>query len=176
MPICPECRSEYRREIMHCPTCDCDLVEAVDLPELLSDDEVLAALSEDELVSVARGPVEWCREVQDKLLAERIPAAIRQVDDEVAAAGHMLILQVIIRSDDGLRATAVFDKELRENLGRDGLEWSGMLNDPRGDQEGEGADEEASEAEGPMACPACQSTEKLVDGECPDCGLYLGEE
>jgi hypothetical protein len=170
MPFCPECRAEYRQGFDTCANCHVELVEEVDLPAVMSDDEIIASMKEEDLTSVARGTLEWCREVQQKLLEQRIPAVIREAEDVVAAAGHMLILQVIIRQQDLERAAAAFDEELVDALERDGLAGDALT---LGEQP---EDEEAEDEDGPLACPACGSTKPLKKGECRDCGLYLGED
>jgi len=185
MAVCPRCRSEYRTEFTHCASCDVDLVDPSTLPPELAEDDVLDALAEDpELIAVSRGSVDWCKEVQRKLMAQRIPALARRSEDEVAGASHQQILEVCIRAVDADRAAAVFDQELLEKLDRDGLlgEFA-QLQAAREPQEPEGGDaaghapaEGEVAAEEPLACPACGSKKPLKKGCCRKCGLFLGEE
>ena len=159
MPFCPECRAEYRKGFTTCANCDVELVEEMDLPEVMSDAEIIASMTEEELISVARGTLEWCREVQQKLLEQRIPAVIREAEDVVAEAGHMLILQVVIRKQDLESAAASFDDDLVDALERDGLAGDALT---LGD---EAEDEEPGEEEDvPPACPASPKTLRVSWG------------
>ncbi|MFH2007040.1 MAG: hypothetical protein ABI333_10685 [bacterium] len=173
MPFCPECRSEYRREITTCPTCRLELVEEADLPEALTDEEIFASMSEEELISVARGGLDGCREIQQMLLENQIPAIIRKVEDVVVEAGHFLALEVLIRAEDSVRKDTLFRQEWAESMRRDGLASGALTFALAGDAE---PLEEDEESDGVPACPACGSTEPLEDGECPDCGLFLGDD
>lgn len=172
MPFCPTCRSEFRSGIKVCPTCDEALVAEEDLPAAMSDEEVLAALSEEEVKGIARGALEGCREVQQTLLEARIPAAIRKVDDVVSEAGHFLILEVVVREEDAERASFLLSSEHAELLSREGLDVGARLEGEIIVEKSEFEDDE----EGVPACPACGCTEPLVNGECPECGLYLGDD
>jgi hypothetical protein len=185
MAVCPRCRSEYRAEFTRCASCDVDLVDPATLPPELAEDDVLEALAEEEnLVSVSRGTVEWCKEIQRKLLARQIPAIARRADDVLAAPGQHLVLEVVIREEDSDRAAEVFNQELLEKLERDGLlgELAQLhaardrAEQPASDGAGDVAAEGPAAEEAPLACPACGSTKKLKKGKCRKCGLFLGEE
>lgn len=50
--------------------------------------------------------------------------------------------------------------------------------DGDGDEDGDGdgdGDGSAGEGSDDLPCPACGTAAPLVDGECSDCGLFLGE-
>ena len=121
MAFCPECRAEYRKGFDHCPTCDVDLVDEVELPELMTDEEVIASMSEEDLVGIVRGSIEGCRETQAKLLEHRIPAAINESEDVVAEAGHFRILQVVVRKEDAERAQEALNQDWGGDAQREGL-------------------------------------------------------
>ncbi len=172
MAFCPECRAEYRKGFDHCPSCDVDLVDAVELPELMTDEEVIASMSEEDLVGIVRGSIEGCRETQAKLLEQRIPAAIHESEDVGAESGHFRILQVVVRKEDAERAQAALNQDWVGDAQREGLLREVELIDGDGD-DGEPEAEEADNDEEP-ACPACGCVKPLKKGKCRDCGLHLG--
>jgi hypothetical protein len=166
MPFCPECRAEYRKGFDRCPSCDVDLVEEADLSEMMTDEEVIASMAEEDLVPIRRGSIEGCREIQAKLLEQRIPAAIHEAQDEVSEAGHFRILQVVVRKDDAEQAVEV----LEGDWVRDALQ-EGLLDDMESVRGKVAEDVDDGDAE--PACPACGCTKPLKKGRCPDCGLHL---
>jgi hypothetical protein len=189
MAFCPRCRAEYRKEITRCPTCDRELVDEQELPPKLTDAQVVAALEEDkeELVTVAEGTLQGLRPVQEQLIETGIPAALRKSEEMMTEAGRFLRLEVLVRQRDAEQAILMVREALQGELSEEMLEGIARLQavpGAAGDAgEGEGEDpfdeaepgKEGEEGEeGALACPACGSTEPLVDGECPECGLFLG--
>jgi len=157
MPFCPRCRAEYREGIETCSTCNVSLVDSLEgVPLPLSEETVATLLEGKELAMLVRGDMSTCKEIHQALLDEQIPALMLPPDDDVGHAGLSMVLDVIIAEEDQDRAVAVLQRDWADMLKRDGLFWP------------------ATE-EGVMACPACGSTAPLVDGCCPDCGLYLGD-
>ncbi len=173
MPFCPECRAEYRKGFDHCPRCDVDLVSEDELSQSLTDEEVIASMAEDELLPIVRGSIEGCRETQRKLLEKRVPAAIHEVQDAVAEAGHFRILQVVVRKEDAVQAQKVLNLEWVEDAQREGLIKDMEFAGADGSYEGDDDEEEVDDEEDP-ACPACGCTKPLKKGKCRDCGLHLG--
>jgi len=168
-----------------------DLVAAEELPEMLTDEEVIASMAAEDVTAITRGSIEDCRETQRKLLQQRVPAAIHEAQDIVGEAGHFRILQVVVRNEDIERAVEVLQLDWVEGAQREGLLGDVRVADaqePSADA-GEGADEggggededEGGEDEGgedekepEPACPACGCTKPLKKGKCRDCGLHLG--
>lgn len=168
MPFCPECRAEYRAGIAKCAACEVPLVSEDELPELLSDDEIIGALSEDELVPAFEGPLQALRPLQEKLLAAGIPAAMRQGEELTTEHGLFIKLELVVRKSDIDRVAEVLGEENRKALEREGLSVHVVpLRSPEAEEEDEAGEES-------LACPACGCTEPLVEGECPECGLFLG--
>ena len=158
MPFCPRCRAEYREGIETCSTCDIPLVDSLEgVPLPLSDDTAAMRLEGKELTVLVRGDVATCKEIHHALLSEQIPALMLPPDEDTGQVGLSMVLDVVIAEEDQDRAVAVLQRDWADMLKRDELFWP------------------ATE-EGGMACPACGSTAPLVDGCCPDCGLYLGDE
>lgn len=174
MPFCPECRAEYRKGFHRCARCDVDLVSEDALPEMLTDEEVIASMASEDLLPIIRGSIEGCRETQRKLLEARIPAAINEAQDEVAEAGHFRILQVVVRKEDAERALQVLNFEWVEDAQREGLLGDVEIAGPDGLDAGDGAQGEEEDDDAEPACPACGCTKPLKKGKCRDCGLHLG--
>jgi hypothetical protein len=177
MPFCPQCRAEYRKEFSHCPTCDLELVQEQELPPKLTDEQVVAAMAEEELASIAEGTLQGLKPVQDQLIESGIPAALRKSDEMMTEAGLFLRLELVVRKSDAEQASSRVRQALQGEVSEEMLDGIAELQQvaAQGEPE-EGAEEGAEEAEGAPACPACGSTEPLVDGECPECGLFLGTE
>lgn len=180
MPVCPKCRAEYRSGITQCAHCEVALVAEGDLPDIMSDEEIIAAMSDEELVTVFEGPLAALRPVHDKLLAAGIPAALREGEELKTEMGLFIKLSLVVRKDDVTRVAELVGEEYRESLAREGLLDDTMDRhlgaDRAGGGNGAGDQGEGGEepAETTPACPACGCTEPLVDGECPECGLFLG--
>jgi hypothetical protein len=188
MSFCPECRAEFRKGFDHCPTCDVDLVAADELPEMLTDEEVIASMAAEDVTPITRGSIEDCRETQRRLLEARVPAAIHEAQDVVGEAGHFRILQVVVRKEDVERSVEVLQLDWVEDAQREGLmeemrrsdddSKSSGEGDGEGDGEGEGEGEGDGDGDGEEepepACPACGCTKPLKKGKCRDCGLHLG--
>lgn len=166
MPFCPKCRAEYREGFTRCATCGVDLVDSLeDVPEPITEDNAVEYLRGKELAVLVRGDLDSCREVCNALLQEQVPAIIAPYDENVPSARLAMLLDVLVAEEDVERAVTLLQADWHDMLERDGLQWLGV-----------GAPEEEAEEDGPLACPACGSTAPLVDGCCPDCGLYLGDE
>jgi hypothetical protein len=178
MAFCPKCRSEYRAGITHCATCEVALVSEEELPKLMSDAEIIAALAEEELATVFEGPLASLRPVQEKLLEAGIPAALRQGEELKTEMGLFIKLSLVVRKEDLPRLIELLGEEYREDLAREGLlgDAPDQMDHPEDPDHEEGSGNPDGPGEGKaLACPACGCTEPLVDGECPDCGLFLGE-
>lgn len=175
MAFCPQCRAEYRPEITHCPVCDVDLVDAESLAPEMTDDRVVALLAAAELTVVAEGTLQGLKPVQDALIASGIPAALRKAEEVMSEMGLFLRLELVVRQEDEEVAGALVREALGGDLSeemREGMEALFVGGDAaQGGGEGEAEGEEPET----LACPACGCTDPLVNGECPECGLYLGE-
>ncbi len=167
MPFCPNCRAEYQEGYTTCSTCGVDLVDSLDdVPEPITEDNAVEFLRGKKLAVLVRGDLDSCKEVCAALLNEQVPAIIAPYDEDVPAARLAMLLDVLVAEEDVERAVSLLQLDWHDMLKRDGLQLLGFG--------GQGEDE--GEEDGPLACPACGSTKPLVDGYCPDCGLYLGGE
>ncbi len=181
MAVCPECRAEYRKGFDHCPTCDVDLVDEADLPEMMTDEEVIASMAEEDLVAIVRGSTAGCLETQAQLVAQRIPAAIHESEDIVGEAGHVRILQVVVRKEDVERAQEALNQDWVGDARREGLiREVGLSDSDEFDDSDQETDHDSDQEDGELdedeqpACPACGCDKPLKKGKCRDCGLHLG--
>ncbi len=162
MPYCPTCGAEYREGIETCAHCREPLVETIEeVRGRLTPEKAAELLEGASLRAVVRGDLPACREVQAALLQEDIPALLRVPEDYDPQPGTAAVLEVVVSEASYDAAVTALVEDWHEMLERDGLDWLSALQDREEDV---------------PACPACGCTDPLVDGSCPDCGLYLGEE
>lgn len=165
MPFCPRCRAEYRDGFTTCALCEVELVETMDqLPVALDDERVAELLRDKQLVRLVHGGVEACKDVQQALLREQIPAAIMPPENTDLGSGVAMILDVAVPEDQVDRAKELLTAHWHETLIRDGLRFDFIEEDDSSDDD-----------EKPLACPACGSTKPLKKGACRDCGLQLDD-
>jgi hypothetical protein len=145
------------------------LVDSLEeIPEPLDRQRAAALLADKDLVVVVRGDVSACQEVLAALLDEQIPAVIVSPPDVEPRSGVAMMLEVRVAEQDLEPAVYLLQEEWEELLAQDGLHFPSL--------DDKTAPQEASTAtDGPPACPACGSTKPLVEGACPECGLFLGE-
>jgi hypothetical protein len=103
-----------------------------------------------------------CREVEAALLDAGVPCMLGTdtEDGEPLAAGAMKI-GVMVAEDDLARVSAVMKARFEALVAQEGI----------GQFRTDAIDVTAAE----VTCPACGHTGALVNGECADCGLFLGE-
>jgi len=162
MAFCPDCRSEYRRGIERCPTCDVALVDQ--LEQLKADTTHEGAqryLETHKSIPIMTSTLDPCREVRDHLLACGVPCLIAEHDEPGATD-----VPSMFQRYDVMAAEEDVTRIREEMTGR----WMSMLD------EGVQVRDQTVEltAGGQATCPAC-GTKFVVEGdECPECGLYLG--
>lgn len=166
MLICPRCQSEYRDGFVHCNSCDVALVT----PEAFqSDDAGLTGLPQDALKDVETGIIPQphlpaARELEAMILDAEIPCYVvaQEADQDVAlGSSSALMYGVVVAKDDIERVRELFQEHFAASLEREGV---------GGGLQTEAVDLNADEVQ----CPACTHVGPLEDGECADCGLFLG--
>ena len=162
MPFCPECRDEYREGIARCAACDVGLVATL---EAVNDDELLELerrLASEELTPVFAGDLENCKARYQVLGEHGIPSLITGDLEakETETLSPYMYLQCA--TEDVEDVAAIFQDLWNESLTLEGIEVD----------EVDAVDMEAEEIE----CPGCSTliSELTVEGECPECGLFLG--
>ena len=162
MPFCPECRDEYREGITRCASCSVELVGSLDA---VADDELLELekrLASEELTPVFAGDLDNCK-TRNRVLAEHgIPALITGDLEATETETLSPYMYVQCATEDVEDVAAIFQELWNESLSTEGIQVD----------EADAVDMEAEEIE----CPGCSTviSELTVEGECPECGLFLG--
>lgn len=172
LPFCPKCRAEYEDGFDTCGSCGVALVQTLDeVPGPMTPDRAQEELKDKELVGIVRGGVSACKEVCEALLSLQIPTIIAPAEEVDPRSGVAMVLDVLVAQEDLENAIGRLTAEWEELLQKDGLQFAGAMDEDPEDEIEEDQDEEDDEE---PACPACGSKEPLEEGECPNCGLFLG--
>ena len=164
MPFCPSCLAEYRRDIQRCAHCDVDLVEEMPTePPETSLDGAIVYIDAHTPVIIAVSTLEPCREMRNELLQAGIPCMIVADDgDETAELMNMHErFRVVVAEEDLDRVSEQMAGRFQNMVQREGLVDEVAVAEVQDD--------------GAVLCPACGHSAQLVDGECAECGLFLGE-
>lgn len=135
--------------------------DSVVLEEKVLKDIVTINPDIDDLVTVFIGDLHNCRERLHELAEEKIPSIIVAYSDVVNEVGPP-VLQLQVRREDLEDVADVFAEIWEEVLDTEGLDTS------RSDV--------VDLSQDTITCPGCGSevSELTEDGECPECGLFLG--
>lgn len=156
--FCPRCRSEYRAGFARCGLCDVDLVDALPPEDAFSSPEAMArALADKELEALLVGSHVELSKAQRFLAAQHVASIIAGEPEQRAEGGLHARFFLMVAAADIERARTVFQERWREGALAQGL----LVGDA------------ATVAEG--TCPACGTSVPADAGECPDCGLFLGD-
>jgi hypothetical protein len=160
--ICPACGGAFRAGFTRCASCKVDLVDRATWEAgLAARDDPQRALAGKKTVAIVHASLPACREVERALLDARIPCLLQTETEEgeVLATGAMKI-GVMVAEEDLARVGAVMKSRFEALIHKEGM----------GTFKTEAIDIGAAEVE----CPACGHKGPLKDGECADCGLFLG--
>ncbi len=170
MKICPSCREEYLEHIELCGVCKERLLtaeEAHAMPQssgkLLSKEELL----KEETVALMEGGLIQCREMEKVLKGAHISSAVYPVNagcndhNSPASGGCATKYMVLVRESDIGACKEALEGQFLAQVAREGqghfVHGTIDLNDHE------------------IVCPACGEHGALNQGECPSCGLFLGE-
>lgn len=164
LKYCPNCKDEYRAEIVTCASCDIELLTGVQMQKIVDRQQTKRAgrsmgiSADDELVDVRKGPILQIKELQAVLERRNIPSIAYSEDDGCGKGrcGTNLLLRV--RMDDIQDVIAVLEQEHIRSTALSGHDIS---------QAGTVFNAAAEEA----ACPACGCIFSTRSSTCPDCGL-----
>ena len=164
LKYCPNCKDEYRAEIVTCASCDIELLTGLQMREIVDRQQAKRAdismeiSPDDELVDVRKGPILQIKELQAVLERKNIPSIAHSEDDGCGkgCCGTNLLLRV--RMDDIKDVIAVLEQEHIRSTGLSGHDIS---------QAGTVFNTAAEKA----ACPACGCIFSTRNSTCPDCGL-----
>lgn len=170
MKMCPSCREEYLDHIEYCGACKA---------QLLTDDEVQAMprsvgkfLSKEELlrettVPLMEGGLTQCREMEKILKDAQISSMVYPVDlgcnDHGATVGTTCAMKymVLVRESDIGACKMALEGQFLAQVAREG--------------QGQFVHGVIDLSHDEILCPACGEQGALNQGECPSCGLFLGE-
>lgn len=164
MPFCPDCRAEYRLGIERCAHCDVALIpELPDSPPETSLEGARTYIAQRNAVIIAMSSLEPSREMRNQLLDAGIPCMIvaAEHDEEAELANMHERFHVIVAEDDLDRVSEQLAGRFQSMVEREGIV--------------DGLTVAEVQEDGAVLCPACGHTGQLVDGECAECGLFLGE-
>jgi len=165
---CPQCRDEYRAEILTCAACGVALLTGVEMqarmaaPGEETSPRSLEIFADEPMTTIRKGQVLAIKQLQAYLLAEGIPSLATKESPENCTKGCRgveLLLQV--RTSDLREVAAALDQEYRQTTG---------LADHDTSLAGAVFDVAVQEA----VCPACGFRFATSSTSCPDCGLCFG--
>lgn len=164
MNYCPNCEDEFRGDIVKCPTCDVALMTGEEKLECKIAETKSSSLrsmdisSDDELVSIRKGPLKDVKSLQRILATERIPSILAGDEGTCGkgCCGPEMILQ--IKREDMEAAEGVLARDFVKStaLNIEDLKHADVI-----------FDERAAET----VCPACGCKFSPTVGACPECGL-----
>lgn len=164
MKICPTCRDEFLDTVTTCSTCAVALVHEIDFKphdNLVVDDHTFL---QGETAVIVEAPLLQCREVEKILKKAKLPCAVLPKtscndQNQVLGASCSMTYMVLIdpacheQAQDALKGhfLALVAKEGQGHAVLDAINLDDEL----------------------VTCPACNETSRLLEGECPCCGLVL---
>lgn len=154
--FCPECRSEFRAEIVFCQSCEVDLVAALESEDLFTSIQKMeATLAEVALVPVVMGNPPELRRLQEGLYRERLPSVLANAGEGAYTPGTAAQLYLMAPEEDLPKIADYITRTNQESLHREGVVEEVSLGQI-------------------SSCPACGSDAPTEAAECPECGLMLG--
>lgn len=164
MNYCSECDVEFRGDIVKCPTCDVVLMTGEEKIQHASAEKQSSNLrtmdisSDDELVSIRKGPLKDVKSLKRILAAERIPSILAGDEGSCGKGCCGPEMYIQIRREDMDAAEGILARDFVKNtaLNIDDLKHADVI-----------FDEQAAET----VCPACGCKFSPTVGACPECGL-----
>ena len=160
--VCPSCGAGYRSGFDTCHSCKVPLVdEASFQSQRAARGRPREELAGRATTTILHAGLSACREIERALLESGIPCYLdANAEEGDPLAPGALKVGVVVAEDDVGRVGALMKARFQELIAKEGV---GAFNT-------EAIDLSASEVE----CPACGHKGPLKDGECADCGLFLG--
>ncbi len=115
----------------------------------------------DDLVTVFISDLQNCRERLEELHEEGIPSVIVAFEDHISAMGPP-VLQLLVRREDIEDVAEIFKEIWEEVLDTEGVTTT--------------TSDVIDFSQDTIVCPGCETeiSEVTEEGECPECGLFLG--
>jgi len=164
MAVCPSCEAEFRDGFDRCATCDVALVE----PGQLEQEAALHGSPKERLQTAQKAFIPQpsltaARELEGALLGAEIDCYthVEEADTDVALGSASSMQYAVVIAQDQIETV----KDAMKDRFAAMLESEGF-----GSLQTDAIDLESEE----VTCPACSTTAALVNGECAECGLFLG--
>lgn len=164
MNYCPDCEVEFRGDIVKCPTCDVVLMTGKEKIQRTCAEKESSNLrsmdisSDDELVTIRKGPLKDIKALKRILANERVPSILAGDEGRCGKGCCGLEMYLQIRRVDMDAAEGVLARDFVKNtaLNIEDLKHADVI-----------FDERAAET----VCPACGCKFSPTVGACPECGL-----
>ena len=164
MRVCPTCGAEYRSGFIECGDCKVSLIEPNTSPAMVmaQKESPKAILDQVETTPIVEAGLDACREIERELLDNQIPAYVAGITTDDAALGSANVsrFSVVIATEDLAKASAFLKGRFEALAAQEGI---GSLSAEAIDLSDE-----------IITCPACGHQGPLSEGNCADCGLFLG--
>lgn len=168
MKICPSCQEEYLDHIEKCVGCHEALISELDAKNVRPQNALLTKedLLNSDMVPFVEGSLAHCREMEKVLLKSRISCVVYPVslssDGNAATLGSASEMKyiVLLRESDVEAAKEALLGKFHDEVAKEG--------------KGSFVRDAIDLTKDSVTCPACEHTGALADGECQNCGLFLG--
>lgn len=169
LKYCPQCRDEYRAEIVRCAACGVELLLGSQMMQQLEEgskqvqrERRAGELSPtDDLVTIHKAPLADIRHLEDLLRHERIPCLVSGDENTCAKGCCPTSFYLLVRREDAREAVGVIQAVHAQNTAlhhHDTSHSQAVFNADAGE----------------ATCPACGHKFPTAFTTCPDCGLCFG--
>jgi hypothetical protein len=167
LKYCPQCKDEYRAEIIKCAACGIVLLTGAELLEgkkrkIDQRNSRLGALTvNDDVVAVHQGSASELKVFEKLLAQENIGAMIVDSSQGCGKGCCGTTLDLMVRREEAADAHHLIQRELDKTRALDDHDLSG-------------SDAVFNPDAGQATCPACGFKFQTSTTTCPDCGLCFG--
>jgi len=167
LKYCPQCRDEYRAEIVRCAVCGVELLLGSEMVNLdngkqMQRERRTDALSPtDDLVAIHKAPIADIRHLEELLRHERIICLVSGDEQSCNKGCCPTSFYLLVRREDASDAVGVIQAVHAQNTAlhhHDTSHSHGVFNADAGE----------------ACCPACGHKFPTAFTTCPDCGLCFG--
>lgn len=164
LKYCPQCKDEYRADIIRCAACEVELLTGHQVMEIEErkrarlEGRASEILPEDDIVDMLKGPLIDMKQIQALLKREGFPSLL--VGDDKSCGKGCCGTDVLLR----VRREDVQDIQL--TLSKQYVQATGLV-----DHDTSHAASVFNTGAEKATCPACGFTFSTSSSTCPDCGL-----
>jgi len=167
LKYCPQCRDEYRADIVRCGVCGIELVSGVEMQTLAEGGQVKrehrqgGLTPEDDIVAIHKAPLRDIRQLEELLREERIICLVTGDEQSCGKGCCPSNFYLQVRREDAMDALRVIEAVHAQHTALHSHDTShshGVFNADAGE----------------ATCPACGHKFPTAFTTCPDCGLCFG--